>query len=152
MHFTFLGYCKGIPQECLSYSELSTADRNIDSVYSTAICDSGIDGTIWHRFTGAAGTALMNTCPATTNLCNTHAPGWLSEPHPTVAEGIVNRVVCYHFSGSCCHWSNTISVLNCGDFFIYKLVPPTAGCYLRYCGTNAISSKNLIYLFIYLFM
>ncbi|XP_078351531.1 uncharacterized protein LOC144636245 [Oculina patagonica] len=132
----FWGYSQGIPQECLSYTVLGDADRHVDHGNTNSLCDSSIV-TQWYRFTGAAGTAIPDTCPEI-NRCNTDAPGWLSEPHPTVAEGIVTKTVCYHWSGSCCLWSNTIDVLNCGDFYIYKLIPPPVGCNLRYCGTNAI--------------
>ena len=87
---------------------------------------------------------MPGTCPDI-NRCNTDASGWLSEPHPSTLEGIVTRKVCYHWSGDCCNWSNTIQVLNCGGFYIYKLVPPPA-CQLRYCGTGSIISKYIMYI------
>ena len=82
---------------------------------------------------------MPGKCPVV-NRCNTDATGWLNDPHPTVSDGITTRKVCYHWVGDCCRWSNTIEVLNCGDFYIYKLVPPPA-CALRYCGKGEISSK-----------
>lgn len=57
----------------------------------------------------------------------------------------MTRKVCYHWSGDCCNWSNTIRVLNCGGFYIYELVPSPA-CQLRYCGTGLIISKYIIYI------
>ena len=67
------------------------------------------------------------------NQCGTHAPGWLSGAHPTVAEGAVQRKVCFHWSSGCCQWSRNIQVRNCGGYFVYELEkPPT--CSLRYCG------------------
>lgn len=131
-------YCQGIPLECVSYTPISDADRHINHGDINNLCDSSIENR-WYRFTGAAGTSMPGTCPAV-NRCNTDATGWLSDPHPTVSDGIVTRKVCYHWVSDCCHWSNTIEVLNCGDFYIYKLVPPPV-CNLRYCGTGEISSK-----------
>ena len=118
---------------CSSYTELHQPDRNIGHVNpdGSGICDNAI--TIqWYRFVGAAGTSLPETCPPT-NRCKAHAPGWLEVGHPTVADGEVTRKVCYTWNGNCCNWSNNIQVVNCGDFYVYKLVPPSA-CQLRYCG------------------
>lgn len=119
---------------CTGYAQLSTADRHVSSRnISIALCDFSIV-TKWYRFTGSAGTSMPESCPAEFQ-CTTHAPGWLNGIHPTVAEGEVTRTVCYHYSGSCCYWSSTIKVLNCGGFYVYEL-KPTTGCSLRYCGTN----------------
>lgn len=119
---------------CTGYVQLSMADRHVSSYnISIALCDSGIE-TQWYRFTGSAGTSMPESCPAELH-CTTHAPGWLNGIHPTVAEGEVTRTVCYHYNGSCCYWSNTIKVLNCGAFYVYEL-KPTTGCSLRYCSTN----------------
>ena len=68
-------------------------------------------------------------------MCSTIAPGWMRGSHPTVAEGVVTRKVCYHFDTDCCTWSNNISVKNCGGYFVYKL-EFTPNCYSRYCGNG----------------
>ena len=86
----------------------------------------------WYRFTGGAGDRLAESCPPT-RRCGTHAPGWLNGAHPTQAEGVVTREVCYHWSGSCCRWRNNIKVKNCGAFYVYQFQKPPA-CSLRYCG------------------
>ena len=67
--------------------------------------------------------------------CGTDAPGWLNGAHPAVADGVVQREVCFSYLGSCCDYSNKISVRNCGAFYVYKLDPPSH-CYLRYCGNG----------------
>ena len=67
--------------------------------------------------------------------CGTDAPGWLNGTHPAVADGVVQRQVCFSYLGSCCHNSTNISVRNCGAFYVYKLEPPP-DCYLRYCGNG----------------
>ncbi|CAH3116237.1 unnamed protein product, partial [Porites lobata] len=134
--------CNSIAENpaCTGYAQLSTADRHVSSYsISIALCDSGIV-TQWYRFTGSAGTSMPESCPAEFQ-CTTHAPGWLNGIHPTVAEGEVTRTVCYHYSGSCCYWSSTIKVLNCGGFYVYEL-KPTTGCSRRYCGTNVAPSTE----------
>ena len=88
----------------------------------------------WYRFTGAAGSEMPQSCVPTYH-CGTHAPGWLNGEHPTVADGIVTREVCYHWSNNCCRWKNNIRIRNCGKFYVYELVKPPA-CSLRYCGTS----------------
>ena len=89
----------------------------------------------WYRFSGAAGDRMPTSC-VPKNRCGTHAPGWLNGSHPSVADGIVTRRVCYHWSNNCCLWKNDIRVKNCyGSFFVYYL-KRTPVCYLRYCGNN----------------
>ena len=67
--------------------------------------------------------------------CGTDAPGWLNRAHPTVADGVVQREVCFSSVGSCCYYSTKIYVRNCEGFYVYKLEPPPH-CYLRYCGSG----------------
>ena len=67
--------------------------------------------------------------------CGTDAPGWLNGAHPTVADGVVQREVCFSSFGSCCYYSKKINVRNCKGFYVYKLEPPPR-CYLRYCGNG----------------
>jgi hypothetical protein len=55
--------------------------------------------------------------------------------HPTVADGKVTRKVCFNWSGNCCHGSNDIEVVNCGQYYVYelsKIIPGT----VRYCGSD----------------
>ena len=89
----------------------------------------------WYRFTGAAGDRMPTSC-VPKNRCGTHAPGWLDGSHPpSLLDGIVTRRVCYHWRAKCCYWKNDIQVLNCGAFYVYRLVK-TPVCWLRYCGNN----------------
>ena len=88
----------------------------------------------WYRFQGAAGDRILDKC-VPMRRCSTIAPGWMRGNHPTVAEGVVTRKVCYHFDTDCCTWSNNISVKNCGGYFVYKL-EFTPNCYSRYCGNG----------------
>ena len=56
--------------------------------------------------------------------------------HPTVAEGVVTREVCYTFhEKECCYLRDTISVKNCSGYFVYKLERPESPV-VRYCGNG----------------
>ena len=133
---------------CNNYTVLSEADRAQGQiVISNYRCDRDELVPGWYRFQGATGNQMADKC-VPTNYCGTQHPGWLNGTHPTVAEGVVTRKVCYHYwdynrygSTNCCYWSNNIRVRNCGAFFVYELQKPP-GCNLRYCG-NASSAGNL---------
>lgn len=86
----------------------------------------------WYRFQGAAGYRMADKCIPMFR-CGTDAPGWLSGTHPTVAEGLVTRNVCYNWHSNCCNLNNTIRVRNCGAYFVYEL-SYTPTCPARYCG------------------
>ena len=77
---------------------------------------------------------MSENCPQT-HRCKANAPGWLEGSHPTVEQGEVTRKVCFTWNGTCCSWSSNILVLNCGKFYVYKLVPPDS-YQSRYCGDH----------------
>ena len=131
INMTFVVLFIAVASQCQSYTQLTDATRRTSYATVSAVCDSGIE-TKWYRFTGSAGSKMPSSCVAK-QRCNTHATGWLSDAHPTEAEGIVSRKVCYHWSTNCCNWSNMIRVANCGEYYIYELVKPS-NCQLRYCG------------------
>ena len=121
-----------LPRACSSYTELNSADRHVNYSTISRQDDSGM-AFKWYRFTGAAGSVMPETCPPT-GSCSAEYPGWLNGNHPTVAEGEVTRMVCFHSGASCCSLNNSIKVLNCNKYFVYQLTPLR---YLqRYCGTN----------------
>jgi len=123
------------PLECLNYIPITTSnERKSTYVTKTVLCDDNLLG--WHRFEAATGTKMPTSC-VPSNRCNTHAPGWLNGDHPTVAEGLVTRQVCFSYY-HCCSWSINIQVRNCGDFYIYNFMgtPPEHPCHLRYCSTD----------------
>jgi hypothetical protein len=64
--------------------------------------------------------------------CGTDAPGWITGPHPTVDEGVVDRQVCFVWDSDC-DWETVVQVRNCGDYYVYKLADPPEEC-LRYCA------------------
>ena len=120
---------------CTNYTVLSEPDRYIgyENVDGNVTSDSGIVNQ-WYRFIGLAGTSMSENCPQT-HRCKANAPGWLEGSHPTVEQGEVIRKVCFTWNGTCCSWSSDIQVLNCGKFYVYKLVPPDS-CQSRYCGDH----------------
>ena len=122
--------------ECSNYKFLSKSNRAMTHSNRSIgkMCDSVLSG--WYRFSGEAGTQMADSCPKIYH-CSTDSPGWLNGTHPTVAEGIVQRKVCFFepFNGShCCAFSKTTSVRNCGAFYVYRLDPPD-WC-SRYCGNG----------------
>ena len=123
---------------CKNYTVLSEADRAQGHIVINASnyrCDDYDLVPGWYRFQGAAGYRMADNC-VPTHHCGTAAPGWLSGAHPTVAEGVVTRRVCYHWSNSCCHWHNNIRIKNCSAYFVYELARRRL-CYARYCGNGS---------------
>ena len=118
--------------ECQSYRTLS--EHNRARRYKGGYrCDSSLVKA-WYRFTGLAGSKMADTRVAK-YYCGTQAPGYLTGGHPTVAQGIVSRKVCFYWSYSYCRWYRYIRVRNCGAFYVYELSKPPA-CNLRYCGNS----------------
>ncbi|KAL9960533.1 hypothetical protein ACROYT_G034005 [Oculina patagonica] len=137
-----LRYCgnAGAVDGCTNYVVLSEADRAEGNAVPANLCDGDLV-TGWYRFQGAAGDRMPDQC-VFENHCGTSRPGWLSGAHPTVAEGVVTRKVCYSDTNSCCEWSNNIKVKNCSSYYVYELQKPP-GCKLRYCGNSAVDGcKN----------
>ena len=133
--FVFCIFLFKAPNPCNSYKLLNNINRRVGYTGQSPLgCDQPGRGFTegWYRFTGAAGVRMPTKCPAK-RRCGTHAPGWLEGGHPTVAQGIASRKVCYHWSSGCCQWSNYIRVRNCGAFYVYEL-KRTPACSLRYCG------------------
>lgn len=130
----YVFFCLLLADICKSYQNLTDAERKYDYVTVNPKSDGTLNG--WYRFQGAAGTKMVTTCPPVSR-CGAIFPAWLSEDHPTVAEGTVERKVCINDFGICCHSSVFIEVKNCTSYFIYKLTDPRGwGCSVRYCGTD----------------
>ena len=118
--------------ECFGYQWLNESNRNQNYSGSDVSCDSSLSG--WYRFGGGAGIKMPTAC-VPKNRCGTHATGWMNGTHPTVVDSNVTRKVCYNWKHNCCLWSNSIKVVNCGQYYVYKLSKPS-GCSLRYCGSD----------------
>lgn len=135
---TFIAEC---PSECLNYKFLNESNRaqGYSSRNRLPLCDDKLSEN-WYRFSGGAGDKMPDYCVEKLS-CGTHAPGWLNTPHPSVADGIIETNVCFHWGSDCCYWSATIKVRNCGVFFVYQL-NKTPYCNLRYCGNKEKGRKN----------
>ncbi|XP_068740086.1 neurogenic locus Notch protein-like isoform X3 [Montipora capricornis] len=134
----YLRYCgdAGFTSDpCSHYTQLSDRERAAGIHRGNILkCDKGgtFDSPKWYRFTGAAGSQMPTSC-VSKDHCGTHAPGWLSGPHPTRVGEIVNAKVCFHWSSSCCNWNAIIQIKRCNGFYVYKLMK-TPACSLRFCG------------------
>ena len=121
---------------CKNHTVLSEADRAQGHIVINASnyrCDRDlVPG--WYRFQGAAGDRMADKC-VPMNHCGTHEPVWLSGAHPTIAEGVVTRRVCYHWYNYCCNRYQNIRIKNCGSHFVYEL-PRTYYCYTQHCGNG----------------
>ncbi|XP_044173286.1 uncharacterized protein LOC114975057 isoform X6 [Acropora millepora] len=136
--YTVVSHKDTVSDECSNYIFLNESNRAMTYAGRSLgnLSDSKLSG--WYRFSGGAGTQMAEACPKMYS-CNTNSSGWLHGTHPTVAEGIVKRKVCFsqrvsQFLNDCCNHSKNISVRNCGAFYVYRLDPPDN--YSRYCGNG----------------
>jgi hypothetical protein len=127
--------CFLLPAVCEDYTELSDGVRHVDTA-DVGLCDLDDPdfGEQWYRFTGDAGTHIPTEMPPTFS-CGTDAPGWMDGAYPTVEDGIVDRVVNFHWSGDPALWTSDIQVANCDDYHVFYL-PPPPGCDMAFCGTD----------------
>ena len=128
---------------CNNYTVLSEADRAQGHIVINASnyrCDRYDLVPGWYRFQGAAGDRMAEKCVPERH-CGTRYPGWLSGAHPTVAEGVVTRSVCFSLSNICCYLYQNIRIKNCGAYFVYELLGAYY-CPARHCG-NGIAGKFL---------
>ena len=123
---------------CTNYTVLSEADRAQGNAQPPH--HRGDEGLVtgWYRFQGAAGDRIPDKC-VLMYRCGTEIPVWLNGTHPTAAEGVVTRAVCYTYGSDCCGDSNIIKVKNCSSYYVYEL-PRTVYYRQRYCG-NAGAGK-----------
>ncbi|XP_050923021.1 uromodulin isoform X2 [Lates calcarifer] len=121
---------------CEYYTVLDDDWRSTNNtVNQITRCDRDISWQGWYRlFLGQTSAHIPERC-IDRYRCGTHAPLWITEPHPTQSGVIVNRIVCNAWAGSCCYFSShTIHVKLCyGNYYVYKLVKPST-CQLAYCA------------------
>jgi len=130
---------------CHNYTAFNEADRAQGHISSNYRHDRDDLVPGWYRFQGAAGDRMADKC-VPIDHCDTWYPGWLCDAHPTVAEGVVIRRVCYSTRSKCFDWYQNIRVKNCGAYFVYALPRPSHHS-SRYCG-NGSGGKFLMILFI----
>ena len=123
---------------CKNYSVLDEADRAQGNVLQQhrGCDDKLVPG--WYRFKEAAGDRMPDKCVSDFS-CGTMFPGWLNGTHPTFADGVVTRTVCFGGIEDCFSWHEIIKVMNCSSYYVYELQRLT-WCDRRYCG-NAVAGK-----------
>ena len=124
---------------CNNYTVLSEADRAQGHIVINGNY-RGHDHNLvpgWYRFRGAAGDRMADKC-VPIDHCGAYYPGWLSGAHPTVAEGVVTRRVCFSKRNTCCYRVYYIRIKNCGAYFVYELPWRDYWSYnVRYCGNGS---------------
>jgi len=133
---------------CHNYTVLSEADRAQEHMVINASNYRSENYVLvpgWYRFQGAAGDRMADKC-IPMDHCGTRYPVWLSGAHPTVAEGVVIRRVCFS-TYQCCSLYQNIRVKNCGAYFVYALSGLFHYHFSRYCG-NGSDGKFLTILLI----
>ncbi|XP_064816762.1 uromodulin-like [Oncorhynchus masou masou] len=126
-------YCADPCQHYTVLNDAWRATNNNEAVYY--YCDQRINWQGWYRlFLGDTSVQMPERC-VERYMCGTAAPMWLTEPHPQLLDGVVQRGVCGHWFSECCHFrENPIHVKACyGNYYVYKFVPPTI-CNLAYCA------------------
>ncbi|XP_061625886.1 uromodulin-like [Phyllopteryx taeniolatus] len=126
---------------CESYTVLDDDWRSTQFRYANsnqAKCDRNIEWRGWYRlFLGDNSAHIPERC-IEENMCGTHAPLWITQPHPTQSNVIATRSVCNAWNGDCCQFpSHNIHVKLCStaatSYYVYKLVKPST-CRLAYCA------------------
>ncbi|XP_018600847.1 uromodulin-like isoform X1 [Scleropages formosus] len=122
---------------CLHYTALDDAWRStdFDAVSGPRMCDSQRNWHGWYRlFLNNASVQMPERC-VEKYKCGTDAPVWLTAPHPTTGDGVVEYGVCGSWTQGCCHFAlSPILVKAClGNYYVYKFVS-TAACNLAYCA------------------
>ena len=123
-----------------SHGTLKGTREDIGAGSSGGYCDQrarhGWTPGVWTSF----GSRMIPEKSPGINHCGTSASGWLNGKHPTAADGVVSRTLCYHYSSSNCQWKSTIQVANCGSYYLYNIPKPSA-CSLGFCTTKSNASR-----------
>ncbi|CAF4229083.1 unnamed protein product [Rotaria sp. Silwood2] len=127
-----------LPSQCYEYTIINDGTRHVNAAGSNNCDTIFLSASTWIRFIGESGTQL-STSPTNPNQCGTQVTGWYSGRMPFASETITDGRVCFSWENNICQWSKTISITNCGSFYIYKLTMPPL-CAARYC-TN---TQNII--------
>ena len=139
---------------CKMYNVQHDADRLWSYISPTVSkCDANLYGkfrfgskyTPWTIREGCNRTEMA----VTTYRCGADYQGYMEEGHPTVKEGIVEKIICFQEGKvPCeCHHTALVRVQNCDGFYVYEFkgVPL---CNSRFCMVANGSTGNTIYMFI----
>ncbi|XP_048590361.1 uromodulin [Nematostella vectensis] len=122
------------PVECLTYRNLSEANRHTQASQVGKYCDSSaiITRNQWYRFVGAAGIHMLDYCPKT--KCNTDFQIFLTDSQPKRGDIRVTRRYSIQGNNRCDLWPGSVKATHCNEFIVYQLHP--VNCYIRYCGAG----------------
>ena len=124
-----------LPSECSNYDVLDEPWRKVSIVNdgSDLKCDQRYMSPGWKRFSDSIGGKMPESCPDSVRRCGTDAPGWLNGAYSTVVGQKSSMQVCFKWDGNCCRFQASVTVTNCGLYYVYNLPTPST-CSLVYCG------------------
>ncbi|KAK3792103.1 hypothetical protein RRG08_055370 [Elysia crispata] len=120
------------------YGVLDDYRRDVNRAASTPLlCDLDLS-TGWYRFFINGSSAEIPTSCVQPNRCGTQAPIWLQLDLVPELGQEVTSIACSSWSGqgqkvNCCFFRYSVSVKNCGLYFVYKLGSSLA-CNIAYCA------------------
>ena len=133
---------------CFEYKNLTESWRRItDEKPQDLYCDKNSEGFQkpgWYRFNGKAGRHLA-TKPPGYEVCGTTKVGWMKGSHPTISDGVIKRMFCFHHKGGECQYEIESTVRTCPvddeytiftkTFYVYYLkMPDLISCYSAFCA------------------
>ena len=115
-------------KECQDYRTSDGIDRRRDQnqiISSSIINDfNTLSPSLWYRIAGLSGNQVLTECPRhSKHPCNSKYPVWINGTMPSVAQGKVVRTACvrhYFDMDLCCHWRSSVTIRNCGGYFVYQ--------------------------------
>ena len=94
----------------------------------------------WYKVSGNAGNALASKNAPAVNTCGALVRVYLKNDHPNISDGVVTKRVCVATPANTCLNEREIQVVNCGAFYLYKLIEIRDSCdpkTWRYCTNGA---------------
>lgn len=130
-----------------NYKDLNNGDRKVSYISSSDDkCDKNDlanEWDYWYKVSGNAGNALAAVTVPDEYACGTETQLYLQGNHPNPREGKVTRTICSRTKNHACQNVASIEVINCGAFYMYKLVEFKNTCNpngWRYC-TNGVEGE-----------
>ena len=107
-----------------NYKELNQGDRSEKYRDASDRCDGNDLKEEWHYWyvvSGNAGNALATNNAPAKGSCGTTDRLYLKGQHPLFGEGEVTRKLCIAKGNKACQQEQSIQIINCGAFYMYKL-------------------------------
>ena len=135
-----------LPAECVNAINLTESWRLdhsgswIKPINGQPNCDTTDminSGRPWFRFSGSAGTKLLNSCPPKLS-CGTGVALWSNSTMP-LAIGVVTRFTAQGSVSNCTRHPRQVSVMRCSSApsdFVYKYEDSSKDCWIGFCGMD----------------